>query len=127
MGRFFVGSDYHDDMLGNDGQLLPGHRNKSKEELELISRSLYYAEALSAKQDEQVTKERFCDIELPPVVKITLYEYENLKRRSKRLEILERAFLECRKSEFEEYNDHPNCSFVKNKKSQEVKNDPTRI
>ena len=120
MGRFFVGSDYHDDMLGNDGQLLPGHRNKSKEELELISRSLYYAEALSAKQDEQVTKERFCDIELPPVVKITLYEYENLKRRSKRLEILERAFLECRKSEFEEYNDYPNCSFVSDKKQKDV-------
>lgn len=120
MGRFFIGSDYHDDLLGNDGQLLPGHRQKSKEELERISRSLYDAERASAKQDEQVTKERFCDIELPPVVKITLYEYEHLKIRSKRLEILERAFLECRKSEFKEFNDYPHCSFVSDKKQKET-------
>ena len=60
------------------------------------------------------------DIDNLPVVKILLYEYEELKRRSKRLEILERAFLECRKSEFEEFNDYPNCSFVSDKKQKEV-------
>ncbi|HEM4129017.1 TPA: hypothetical protein U1W61_000715 [Streptococcus suis] len=92
---------------------------KSKEELERISRSFYSAEQPPAKH-EQVTKERFRDIELPPVVKITLYEYEDLKRRSKRLEILERAFLECRK---EEFNNYPHCSFEPDKKSQEVEND----
>ena len=60
------------------------------------------------------------DIDNLPVVKILLYEYEELKRRSKRLEILERAFLECRKSEFEEFNNYPNCSFVSDKKQKEV-------
>ena len=30
---------------------------------------------------------------------------------------LERAFLEYQKSEFEEFNDYPNCSFVSDKKS----------
>ncbi|WP_105117541.1 hypothetical protein [Streptococcus suis] len=122
MGRFFIGSEYHDDMHGNDGQLLPGHRHKSKEELERISKSLYDAEQSSI-EHEQVTTLRFCDIEPPPFVKILRYEYEDLKRRSKRLEILERAFLECRKSEFEEFNDYPNCSFVPDEKSQEVLND----
>ena len=97
MGKFFIGSDYHDDMLGNDGQLLPGHRHKSKEELERISKSLYDAERSSTKHEQ--AKKRFGDIELPPVVKITLYEYEHLKRRSKRLEILERAFHECHKED----------------------------
>lgn len=60
------------------------------------------------------------DIDRLPVVKILQYEYEELKRRSKRLEILERAFLECQKSEFEEFNDYPNCSFVSDKKQKEV-------
>ncbi len=45
------------------------------------------------------------DIDHLPVVKILSYEYEELKRRSKRLEILERAFIECQKSEFEEFNE----------------------
>ena len=60
------------------------------------------------------------DIDSLPVVKILQYEYEHLKRRSKRLEILERAFLECQKSEFEEFNDYPNCSFVSEKKQKDV-------
>ena len=60
------------------------------------------------------------DIDRLPVVKILSYEYEELKRRSKRLEILERAFLECQKSEFEEFNKHPNCSFASDKKLKEV-------
>ena len=63
------------------------------------------------------------DIDRLPVVKILQYEYEHLKRRSKRLEILERAFLECQKSEFEEFNKHPNCSFASDKKQKEVKED----
>ena len=54
------------------------------------------------------------DIDRLPVVKILSYEYEELKRRSKRLEILERAFIECRK---EEVNDYQNCSFIQDKKS----------
>ncbi|HFI0251039.1 TPA: hypothetical protein ACGO6P_000419 [Streptococcus suis] len=58
------------------------------------------------------------DIDYLPVVKITQYEYEHLKRRSKRLEILERAFLECRR---EEVNDYPTCSFISDKNSQEDK------
>lgn len=58
------------------------------------------------------------DIDHLPVVKILRYEYEYLKRRSKRLEILERAFLECRR---EEVNDYPTCSFVSDKKTQEDK------
>ena len=60
------------------------------------------------------------DIDRLPVVKILQYEYEHLKRRSKRLEILERAFLECQKSEFEEFNELPNCSFVSDKKQKDV-------
>jgi hypothetical protein len=60
------------------------------------------------------------DIDNLPVVKILQYEYEHLKRRSKRLEILERAFLECRKAEFEEFNDYPNHSFVSDKKQKET-------
>ena len=60
------------------------------------------------------------DIDNLPVVKILQYEYEHLKRRSKRLEILERAFLECQRSEFEEFNELPNCSFVSGKKQKEV-------
>ena len=60
------------------------------------------------------------DIDHLPVVKILSYEYEELKRRSKRLEILERAFLECQKAEFEEFNDYPNCSFASDKKQKEV-------
>ena len=115
MGIFFIGSDYHDDMLGNDGQLKLRYRYLPKEELEQISKSLYEAEQSAVKR-EPVVLERFCDVELPPVVKILLYEYEELKRRSKRLEILERAFLECRK---EEFNDYPNCSFVSDKKQKE--------
>ena len=63
------------------------------------------------------------DIDHLPVVKILQYEYEQLKKRSKRLEILERAFLECRKSEFEEFNKHPNCSFASDKKQKEVEED----
>ena len=122
MGKFFVGNPYHDDMCNDAGQLKLQYRYMPKEDLERISRSLYDAEARSAKH-EQVTKERFCDIELPPVVKITQYEYEHLKRRSKRLEILERAFLECQKSEFEEFNKHPNCSFASDKKQKEVEED----
>ena len=39
------------------------------------------------------------DIDRLPVVKIPQYEYEHLKRRSKRLEILERAFIECSREE----------------------------
>ena len=105
MERFFIGSDCHDDMLGNDDQLKLQYRY-------LISECLY-----EAVKREPVVPERFCDVELPPVVKILLYEYEELKRRSKRLEILERAFLECQKSEFEDY---PNCSFVSDKKQKEV-------
>ncbi len=104
MGSFFIGSEYHDDMHGDDGQLLPGHRRKSKEELERISKSLYDAEQHPAKH-EQVTTLKLCDIAPPPFVKILQYEYEDLKRRSKRLEILERAFIECQKSEFEEFNE----------------------
>ena len=119
MGRFFIGSECHDDMLGNDGQLKLRYRYLPKEELEQISKSLYEAEQSSVKREPAVL-ERFCDVELPPVVKILLYEYEELKRRSKRLEILERAFLECQKSEFEEFNDYPNCSFVSDKKQKEV-------
>ena len=117
MGRFFRGSNYHDDMHGNDGQLTLRYRHLPKEELEQISKSLYEAEE-SAVEREPVVLERFCDVELPPVVKILLYEYEELKRRSKRLEILERAFLECQKSEFEEFNDYPIGYFTK-----EIKND----
>lgn len=60
------------------------------------------------------------DIDRLPVVKILQYEYEHLKRRSKRLEILERAFLECQKSEFEEFNELSNCSFVSDKKQKDV-------
>ena len=105
MERFFIGSDCHDDMLGNDDQLKLQYRY-------LISEGLY-----EAVKREPVVPERFCDVELPPVVKILLYEYEELKRRSKRLEILERAFLECQKSEFDDY---PNCSFVSDKKQKEV-------
>ena len=63
------------------------------------------------------------DIDHLPVVKILQYEYEHLKRRSKRLEILERAFFECQKSEFEEFNKHPNCSFASDKKQKEVEED----
>lgn len=122
MGRFFIGSDYHDDMLGDDGQLRLRYRYLPKEELERISRSFYSAEQPPAKH-EQVTTLKLCDIAPPPFVKILQYEYEDLKRRSKRLEILERAFLECRRSEFEEFNDYPNCSFVPDKKSQEAEND----
>ena len=59
-------------------------------------------------------------IEFPPFVKVLLYEYEHLKRRSKRLEILERAFLECQRSEFEEFNELSNCSFVSDKKQKDV-------
>ena len=33
---------------------------------------------------------------------------------------LERAFLEYQKSEFEEFNDYPNCSFVSDKKQKDV-------
>ena len=112
MGRFFKGSVYHDDMLGEDGQLKLRYRYLPIEELELISKSLYEAEQSSVKR-EPVALERFSDIELPSVVKISLYEYEELKRRSKRLEILERAFFECQKSEF---NDYQNCPFVSDKK-----------
>ena len=60
------------------------------------------------------------DIDNLPVVKILQYEYEHLKKRSKRLEILERAFLECQKVEFEEFNDYQNCSFVSDKKQKET-------
>ena len=60
------------------------------------------------------------DIDRLPVVKILQYEYEHLKRRSKRLEILERAFHECKKLEFEEFNELPNCSFVSDKKQKDV-------
>lgn len=60
------------------------------------------------------------DIDKLPVVKVLSYEYEHLKRRSKRLEILERAFLECQKAEFEEFNDYPYRSFVSDKKQKEV-------
>ena len=60
------------------------------------------------------------DIDKVPVVKILQYEYEHLKRRSKRLEILERAFLECQRSEFEEFTELPNCSFVSDKKQKDV-------
>ena len=60
------------------------------------------------------------DIDHLPDVKILSYEYEELKRRSKRLEILERAFIECQKSEFEEFNELPNCSFVSDKKQKDV-------
>lgn len=117
MGRFFIGREYHDAMYGDDGQLVPGLGHKSKEELERLSHSLFDAGWPSVKH-KQVTKERVCDIELPPVVKITQYEYEYLKRRSKRLEILERAFLECRR---EEVNDYPTCSFIPDKNSREDK------
>ncbi|MGS4786637.1 hypothetical protein ACVC7T_03775 [Streptococcus sp. P25B114] len=72
---------------------------------------------------ENPLKQEIKDIDRIPFVKILQWEYEDLKRRSKRLEILERAFLECRRSEFEEFNDYPNCSFVPDKKSQEVNND----
>ena len=106
MERFFIGSDCHDDMLGNDDQLKLQYRYR-------ISKSLYEAAQSAVKREP-------CDVELPPVVKILLYEYEELKRRSKRLEILERAFLKCQKSEFEEFNDYPNCSFVSDKKQKEV-------
>ena len=119
MGKFFVGNPYHDDMCNDAGQLKLQYRYLPKEELERISESLYEAEQPPVER-EPVVLERFCDVELPPVVKILSYEYEELKRRSKRLEILERAFLECRKSEFEEFNELPNRSFVKDKKSQEV-------
>ena len=40
------------------------------------------------------------DIDRLPDVKILSYEYEELKRHSKRVEILERAFFEWQKSEF---------------------------
>ena len=40
------------------------------------------------------------DIDHLPDVKILSYEYEELKRRSKRVEILERAFFEWQNSEF---------------------------
>ena len=119
MGKFFVGNPYHDDMCNEAGQLKLQYRYMPKEELERISESLYEAEQ-SPVEREPVVLERFCDVELPPFVKILLYEYEELKRRSKRLEILEKAFLECRKSEFEEFNDYPNCSFVSDKKPKEV-------
>ena len=49
------------------------------------------------------------DIDHLPVVKILQHEYEHLKRRSKRLEIMERAFFECQKSEFEEFNERQNA------------------
>ena len=65
-------------------------------------------------------KQEIDDIDRIPFVKILQYEYEELKRRSKRLEILERAFLECQKSEFEEFNKLPNRSFVSDKKQKEV-------
>ena len=104
MGKFFVGNPYHDDMCNEAGQLKLQYRYMPKEELERISESLYEAEQ-SPVEREPVVLERFCDVELPPFVKILLYEYEELKRRSKRLEILERAFLECQKSEFEEFNE----------------------
>ena len=119
MGKFFVGNPYHDDMCNDAGQLKLQYRYLPKEELERISESLYEAEQ-SPVEREPVVLERFCDVELPPFVKILLYEYEELKRRSKRLEILEKAFLECRKSEFEEFNKHPNCSFVSDKKQKET-------
>ncbi|MFM0900607.1 hypothetical protein P7J55_10175 [Streptococcus suis] len=67
---------------------------------------------------ENPLKQENNDIDHLPVVKITQYEYEYLKRRSKRLEILERAFLECRR---EEVNDYPTCSFIPDKNSQEDK------
>ena len=63
------------------------------------------------------------DIDHLPVVKILSYEYEELKRRSKRLEILERAFFECQKLEFEDFNDYPNCSFVSDKKQKETEDE----
>ena len=72
MGIFFIGSDYHDDMLGNDGQLKLRYRYLPKEELEQISKSLYEAEQ-SVVKCEPVVLERFCDVELPPVVKILSY------------------------------------------------------
>ena len=75
MGRFFIGSEYHDDMHGDDGQLLPGHRHKSKEELDRISQSLYDAEARSEKQKERFSNIVFPPIELPPYVNILQYEY----------------------------------------------------
>lgn len=104
MGKFFVGNQYHDDMCNDAGQLKLQYRYMPEEELERISRSLNDAEQSSVER-EPVVLERFGDVELPPFVKILLYEYEELKRRSKRLEILERAFLECQKSEFEEFNE----------------------
>lgn len=119
MGKFFVGNPYHDDMCNDAGQLKLQYRYLPNEELERISESLYEAEQSSVER-EPVVLERFCDVEIPPFVKILLYEYEELKRRSKRLEILEKAFIECRKSEFEEFNDYPNCSFVSDKKTKEV-------
>ncbi|MGQ7357086.1 hypothetical protein ACTGZM_08720 [Streptococcus suis] len=67
---------------------------------------------------ENPLKQKIEDIDHIPVVKIPQFEYEYLKRRSKRLEILERAFLECRR---EEVNDYPTCSFISDKKSQEDK------
>ncbi|HFU4060498.1 TPA: hypothetical protein ACGOZ1_001947 [Streptococcus suis] len=68
-------------------------------------------------------KQEIEDIDRIPFVKILQCEYERLKRRSKQLEILERAFLECRRSEFEEFNDYPTCSFIPDKKSREAEND----
>ncbi|HEL2403064.1 TPA: hypothetical protein TZS69_002092 [Streptococcus suis] len=69
---------------------------------------------------ENPLKQEIEDIDRIPFVKILQYEYEHLKRCSKRLEILERAFLECRK---EEFNNYPHCSFEPDKKSQEAEND----
>ena len=120
MGKFFVGNPYHDDMCGEDGQLKLQYRYMPKEELERISQSMYDAERDSTKYYEHATKKIVNGIEFPPFVKVLLYEYEHLKRRSKRLEILERAFLECQKSEFEEFNELPNCSFVSDKKQKDV-------
>ena len=54
MGRFFMGSNCHDDMLGNDGQLKLRYRYLPKEELEQISKSLYEAEQSSVKREPAV-------------------------------------------------------------------------
>ncbi|HEM2734200.1 TPA: hypothetical protein U0583_000674 [Streptococcus suis] len=67
---------------------------------------------------ENPLRQEIEDIDRIPFVKILQCEYEDLKRRSKRLEILERAFLECRR---EEVNDYPTCSFISDKNSQEDK------
>ncbi|HFI0746535.1 TPA: hypothetical protein ACGO0Y_000184 [Streptococcus suis] len=68
---------------------------------------------------ENPLRQEIEDIDRIPFVKILQCEYEDLKRRSKRLEILEQAFLECRRAEV---NDYPTCSFISDK-NQEVNND----